>query len=149
MPSSELVIPKYCESVYQTKRRPTRTVHVSLLPCARLRLYSWPAAAHKRVLWLQIGKVKVGSQHRIALQTMTTTDTRNVQATVDQVHPPAPARASSPGAPAAPQTHRSRRQSACQTSPASAQPGAASRGGRERGDAAALHGARCRPRPAG
>ena len=34
---------------------------------------------------LQIGNVKVGSQHPIALQTMTTTDTRNVQATVDQV----------------------------------------------------------------
>lgn len=33
----------------------------------------------------QIGNVKVGSQHRVALQTMTTTDTRNVQATVDQV----------------------------------------------------------------
>jgi hypothetical protein len=27
----------------------------------------------------------VGSDHRIALQTMTTTDTRNVQLTVDQV----------------------------------------------------------------
>ena len=27
----------------------------------------------------------MGSQHRIALQTMTTTDTRNVQLTVDQV----------------------------------------------------------------
>ncbi|KAG2492083.1 hypothetical protein HYH03_009579 [Edaphochlamys debaryana] len=50
---------KYCESIYQTKRRPTRTV--------------------------MIGKVPVGSQHRIALQTMTTTDTRNVQMTVDQV----------------------------------------------------------------
>lgn len=59
IPSKELIVPKYCESVYQTKRRPTRTVH--------------------------IGPVKVGSQHRIALQTMTTTDTRNVQATVDQV----------------------------------------------------------------
>lgn len=52
-------MPKYCESTYQTKRRPTRTVH--------------------------IGKVQVGGSHRIALQTMTTTDTRNVQATVDQV----------------------------------------------------------------
>ena len=37
---------------------------------------------------LQIGKVPVGSEHRIALQTMTTTDTRNVQATVDQVSNP-------------------------------------------------------------
>ena len=34
---------------------------------------------------MQVGNVKVGSQHPIALQTMTTTDTRNVQATVDQV----------------------------------------------------------------
>jgi 4-hydroxy-3-methylbut-2-en-1-yl diphosphate synthase IspG/GcpE len=29
--------------------------------------------------------VKIGSEHPIALQTMTTTDTRNIQATVDQV----------------------------------------------------------------
>ncbi|KAG2452668.1 hypothetical protein HYH02_002901 [Chlamydomonas schloesseri] len=50
---------KYCESINKTIRRPTRTV--------------------------MIGKVPVGSQHRIALQTMTTTDTRNVQLTVDQV----------------------------------------------------------------
>lgn len=34
---------------------------------------------------MQIGPVRVGSDHRIALQTMTTTDTRNIQATVDQV----------------------------------------------------------------
>lgn len=34
---------------------------------------------------LQIGPVKVGSQHKIALQTMTTTDTRDVNGTVDQV----------------------------------------------------------------
>jgi hypothetical protein len=52
---------KYCESVYQTKRRPTRTV------------------------WA--GKVPIGSEHRIARQTMTTTDTRDVAATVDQVRP--------------------------------------------------------------
>lgn len=50
---------KYCESIHQTKRRPTRTIH--------------------------IGKVKVGSEHRIALQTMTTTDTNDVEATVAQV----------------------------------------------------------------
>jgi len=50
---------KYCESPYQTKRRPTRTVH--------------------------IGKVKVGSEHPVALQTMTTTDTRDVEGTVAQV----------------------------------------------------------------
>lgn len=60
MPSKQLVLPnKYCESIHQTKRRPTRTV--------------------------MIGKVPVGSDHRVALQTMTTTDTRNVQLTVDQV----------------------------------------------------------------
>lgn len=34
---------------------------------------------------LQVGPVKIGSEHPIALQTMTTTDTRNIQATVDQV----------------------------------------------------------------
>eukprot|EP00197_Chlamydomonas_leiostraca_P002013 CAMPEP_0202857216 /NCGR_PEP_ID=MMETSP1391-20130828/243_1 /ASSEMBLY_ACC=CAM_ASM_000867 /TAXON_ID=1034604 /ORGANISM="Chlamydomonas leiostraca, Strain SAG 11-49" /LENGTH=714 /DNA_ID=CAMNT_0049535995 /DNA_START=93 /DNA_END=2237 /DNA_ORIENTATION=- len=60
MPAApELIVPKYCESIHQTRRRPTRTV--------------------------MIGKVPVGSQHRVALQTMTTTDTRNIQATVDQV----------------------------------------------------------------
>lgn len=36
-------------------------------------------------LQLQVGPVKIGSEHPIALQTMTTTDTRNIQATVDQV----------------------------------------------------------------
>ena len=42
---------------------------------------------------LQIGPVKVGSEHKIALQTMTTTDTRDVEGTVDQVRglPGAPA----------------------------------------------------------
>eukprot|EP00887_Chlorella_sp_A99_P004201 scaffold15.g4201.t1 len=54
-----LVTPKYCESTHQTRRRPTRTIH--------------------------IGNVKVGSDHRIALQTMTTTDTRDVEGTVEQV----------------------------------------------------------------
>jgi 4-hydroxy-3-methylbut-2-en-1-yl diphosphate synthase IspG/GcpE len=34
---------------------------------------------------LQVGPVKIGSEHPVALQTMTTTDTRNIQATVDQV----------------------------------------------------------------
>ena len=38
---------------------------------------------------MQIGPVKVGSEHRIALQTMTTTDTRDVEGTVDQVYSPA------------------------------------------------------------
>ncbi|KAL4857829.1 4-hydroxy-3-methylbut-2-en-1-yl diphosphate synthase (ferredoxin) [Chlorella vulgaris] len=55
----KLLTPKYCESIHQTRRRPTRTV--------------------------DIGPVKVGSEHRIALQTMTTTDTRDVEATVEQV----------------------------------------------------------------
>lgn len=59
VPSKELVIPKYCESTHQTRRRPTRTI--------------------------KVGNVDVGSAHKIVLQTMTTTDTRNVQATVDQV----------------------------------------------------------------
>eukprot|EP00884_Botryococcus_braunii_P018770 jgi/Botrbrau1/5577/Bobra.97_2s0008.1 len=56
---SKIVLPKYCESTYKTVRRPTRTIY--------------------------IGKVPVGSEHPIRLQTMTTTDTRNVEATVDQV----------------------------------------------------------------
>ncbi|CAG9462715.1 unnamed protein product [Pedinophyceae sp. YPF-701] len=51
--------PKYCESTFQALRRPTRTV------------------------WA--GKVPIGSEHPIAKQTMTTTDTRNVDATVEQV----------------------------------------------------------------
>lgn len=34
---------------------------------------------------MQVGPVKVGSEHKIALQTMTTTDTRDVEGTVDQV----------------------------------------------------------------
>ena len=51
--------PRYCESINQTRRRPTSTV--------------------------EIGPVRVGSEHPIALQTMTTTDTRDVAATVEQV----------------------------------------------------------------
>ena len=60
LPSVKEVLPPmhYCESVYQTIRRPTRTV------------------------W--VGKVPVGSQHPIARQTMTTTDTRDVAKTVEQ-----------------------------------------------------------------
>eukprot|EP00210_Caulerpa_lentillifera_P008348 g7962.t1 len=54
-----LIVPKYAESTHQTIRRKTRTC--------------------------QIGKVPVGSDHPIALQTMTTTDTRDVEATVLQV----------------------------------------------------------------
>ncbi|CAM9820931.1 unnamed protein product, partial [Discosporangium mesarthrocarpum] len=50
---------KYCEDTQVAKRRPTRTV------------------------W--VGKVPIGSEHRIARQTMTTTDTKDVEATVEQV----------------------------------------------------------------
>ncbi len=49
---------KYCEDTVATKRRPTRTV------------------------WA--GKVPIGSEHRIARQTMTTTNTNDVDATVAQ-----------------------------------------------------------------
>eukprot|EP00892_Ulva_mutabilis_P008353 jgi/Ulvmu1/5890/UM026_0011.1 len=59
IPEKELMLPKYCESVYQSRRRPTRTV--------------------------KIGNVNIGSEHAIALQTMTTTDTKDVESTVDQV----------------------------------------------------------------
>eukprot|EP01038_Epipyxis_sp_PR26KG_P007665 gene7665-10429_t len=50
---------KYCEDVTRTIRRPTRTVTV--------------------------GKVPIGSAHPIAKQTMTTTVTRDVDSSVDQV----------------------------------------------------------------
>lgn len=50
---------KYCEDTSATKRRATRTV------------------------WA--GKVPIGSEHRIARQTMTTTNTNDVEATVEQV----------------------------------------------------------------
>jgi (E)-4-hydroxy-3-methylbut-2-enyl-diphosphate synthase len=50
---------KYCESIYTPIRRKTRTVN--------------------------IGGVTVGSEHPIRVQTMTTTDTKDVQGTVEQV----------------------------------------------------------------
>ena len=50
---------KYCESIYTPIRRKTRTVNV--------------------------GGVNVGSEHPIRVQTMTTTDTKDVQGTVEQV----------------------------------------------------------------
>lgn len=50
---------KYCEDLYSVKRRPTRTV--------------------------TCGPIKFGSDHPIVRQTMATTDTANVQATIDQV----------------------------------------------------------------
>nr|ADX06907.1 1-hydroxy-2-methyl-2-(E)-butenyl-4-diphosphate synthase [Rauvolfia verticillata] len=58
---SQLLVPvqKYCESVHKTVRRKTRTV--------------------------MVGKVALGSDHPIRIQTMTTTDTKDVAATVEQV----------------------------------------------------------------
>lgn len=50
---------KYCESIHKTVRRKTRTVTV--------------------------GNVAIGSEHPIRVQTMTTTDTKDVGATVEQV----------------------------------------------------------------
>lgn len=86
---------KYCESTWQTRRRPTRTVEVrrtaprsamvvGLAPCPGMTSVKANMHSLDRAL-LQIGPVKVGSEHKIALQTMTTTDTREVEATVDQV----------------------------------------------------------------
>ncbi|KAL9274459.1 4-hydroxy-3-methylbut-2-en-1-yl diphosphate synthase (ferredoxin), chloroplastic-like protein [Drosera capensis] len=59
---SPLLVPrqKYCESPYKTVRRRTRTV--------------------------MVGNVAIGSEHPIRIQTMTTTDTKDVAATVEQVH---------------------------------------------------------------
>lgn len=59
--ATELVLPDgvYCERTYQTVRRPTRTV------------------------WA--GNVPIGSEHPIVKQTMTTTDTKDVAKTVEQV----------------------------------------------------------------
>lgn len=54
---------KYCEDTTATKKRATRTV------------------------WA--GKVPIGSEHRIARQTMTTTNTNDVEATVAQARRPA------------------------------------------------------------
>jgi (E)-4-hydroxy-3-methylbut-2-enyl-diphosphate synthase len=49
---------KYCEAIYQTKRRPTRVV--------------------------MVGNVGVGGENRIRIQSMTTSNTRDVAATIDQ-----------------------------------------------------------------
>ena len=59
--AQKLILPEglYCETIYKTQRRPTSTV------------------------W--VGNVPIGSEHPIARQTMTTTDTKNVDATVEQV----------------------------------------------------------------
>ncbi|XP_023519765.1 4-hydroxy-3-methylbut-2-en-1-yl diphosphate synthase (ferredoxin), chloroplastic-like [Cucurbita pepo subsp. pepo] len=58
---SSLLVPrqKYCESVNKTVRRNTRTV--------------------------MVGNVALGSEHPIRIQTMTTTDTKDVAGTVEQV----------------------------------------------------------------
>ncbi|PNY05142.1 4-hydroxy-3-methylbut-2-en-1-yl diphosphate synthase chloroplastic-like [Trifolium pratense] len=58
---SQLLVPrqKYCESLHKTVRRKTRTVTV--------------------------GDVTIGSEHPIRIQTMTTTDTKDVAGTVEQV----------------------------------------------------------------
>lgn len=56
-----IVVPrqKYCESIHKTVRRKTRTV--------------------------MVGNVALGSEHPIRIQTMTTTDTKDVAGTVEQV----------------------------------------------------------------
>ncbi|KAK4709320.1 hypothetical protein R3W88_030245 [Solanum pinnatisectum] len=58
---SPLLVPrqKYCESIYKTVRRQTCSV--------------------------MVGNVALGSKHPIRIQTMTTTDTKDVAATVEQV----------------------------------------------------------------
>lgn len=58
---SPLIVPrqKYCESIHKTMRRKTSTV--------------------------MVGNVAIGSDHPIRIQTMTTTDTKDVAATVEQV----------------------------------------------------------------
>ncbi|XP_075485530.1 4-hydroxy-3-methylbut-2-en-1-yl diphosphate synthase (ferredoxin), chloroplastic-like [Primulina tabacum] len=58
---SPLLVPrqKYCDSIHETVRRKTRTV--------------------------MVGNVALGSEHPIRIQTMTTTDTKDVAATVEQV----------------------------------------------------------------
>jgi hypothetical protein len=45
----------------------------------RLQIWKWSNSC------LQIGNVSVGSKHKIALQTMTTSDTRDVEGTVAEV----------------------------------------------------------------
>ncbi|XP_054813567.1 4-hydroxy-3-methylbut-2-en-1-yl diphosphate synthase (ferredoxin), chloroplastic-like [Prosopis cineraria] len=60
-PGNPLLVPrqKYCESLRKTVRRKTSTV--------------------------MVGNVAIGSQHPIRVQTMTTSDTKDVSATVEQV----------------------------------------------------------------
>ena len=56
-----IVVPrqKYCESTHKTIRRKTNTV--------------------------MVGNVAIGSEHPIRIQTMTTTDTKDIAGTVEQV----------------------------------------------------------------
>lgn len=49
----------YCESIFQTKRRPTREV--------------------------MVGPIGIGGSHPIRIQSMTTSNTRDVEATIDQI----------------------------------------------------------------
>ncbi len=61
-----------------------------MLPCSGMAklphsLLKWQWQIYASGVTPQIGHVQVGSEHKIALQTMTTTDTRDVEATVDQV----------------------------------------------------------------
>ena len=52
------MLKKYCESIYQTLRRPTRTV--------------------------MVGHIGIGGQNPIRIQSMTTSNTRDIEATVEQ-----------------------------------------------------------------
>ena len=101
----QVALPKYCESVYHSVRRPTRTINVRLPPLARCICHSYTAffqesaceaplqvtgcclwAAHhagscsgceQGALAAQIGPVQVGSEHPVRVQTMTTTGSRS------------------------------------------------------------------------
>lgn len=98
----QVALPKYCESVYHSVRRPTRTINVRLPFACSLHLpqshrlpagvclwsgpLSWLSAVpglHTKLalaevvtrgaLAAQIGPVQVGSEHPVRVQTMTTT----------------------------------------------------------------------------
>lgn len=58
MPSGFMKTKRYCEAIYQTKRRPTRVV--------------------------MIGNVGVGGDNPIRIQSMTTSSTRDIEATIEQ-----------------------------------------------------------------
>jgi (E)-4-hydroxy-3-methylbut-2-enyl-diphosphate synthase len=69
---------KYCEDITKTKRRPTRFDY-NFLIYIRFSHYYFKRTVH-------VGKVQLGSEHPVAKQTMTTTNTRDVGASVDQVN---------------------------------------------------------------